>query len=394
MGSDPSMATPESEASVLQAFQQYLPTLIPSIAATTPGVAQQQLAATQGTAQGYNQLNLDQLKQFALPEAQVGQQVADSNAQAGAQTNLNQLNGAGGQAALAATALNRLANPSYYAAADAAGRGAAGGVDAISLTGLSPGEEAAVERSTNQSNVGTGNLGLNNASNVVANAMNFGGAFNNKLGLLNTATNTAANTANTLAGNGGVNATNVALGQPNSSTASNFGTGQFAGSNASTQSGSSGNAFNFAGGLLNSMNSANNAQIGANAQMGSSQISANSPAAYLGSVCCFIFLEAYYGKIPWYVRYGRDNYYNLNHDIATGYRRVAKWLVPLMQKFSLVRSLVWYMMVLPITTHLASVTGHRAAKRNRFITHSWLKVWALLGKGKCEQSYAMTWRYN
>jgi hypothetical protein len=42
----------------------------------------------------------------------------------------------------------------------------------------------------------TGNLGLVNPTNTISNAMNFGGAFNSKIGLLNAATNTATGAAN------------------------------------------------------------------------------------------------------------------------------------------------------------------------------------------------------
>lgn len=393
MGENVNSPTPESEASVLQAYQQFLPSLTQEASDQTPGVAAAQLKAAQQTQPGYNQLNLDQLNQFALPEAQVGQQIATSNALAGANTNLQQLQGPGGQAASAAESINRATNPDYYQAQDAASKGAAEGVNAINLNGLSPGEYNATERSLNQSNAASGNLGLNNGSDAISNAMNFGGAFNNKLGLLNQATNTATSAANSASSNGGFNGVNVALGQPNATTAGNLGTSQLSPTNSSTSAGASGNAFNFAGGLVNSMNSANNSLIGANAQLGSAQIGANSPAAYLGAVCCFIFLEAYHGKIPWYVRYGRDNYYQLDKNMATGYRRVAKLLVPLMQSSKVIRWLVWNCMVSPITKHLSFVTGHKSGKKNKLITHTWLKLWSFLGKGHSETEYLMEWKY-
>ena len=81
-------------------------------------------------------------------------------------------------------------------AANAAVTGATQGVNAINLSGLSPGEAAATERANNQNLSSTGNLGLNNGTNAISNAMNFGGAFNSKLGLLNNATNAASTAAN------------------------------------------------------------------------------------------------------------------------------------------------------------------------------------------------------
>lgn len=393
MGENVNTPTPQSEADVLQAYQQYLPSLTSEAAAGTPGIAQAGLTAAQQTQPGYNQLNLQQLQQYGLPEAQVGQQIANSNAQAGAQTNLQQLQGAGGQAANAALGVNQTTNADYYTAQDAASKGAAEGVNAINLNGLSPGEYNSTERALNQGNSATGNLGNTNATDTISNAMNFGGAFNSKLGLLNNATGAATSAANSASSNGGFNGVNVALGQPNA-TGSNTGTSQITAANSGTSSGSSGNAFNFAGGLVNSMNSANNSLLGANAQIGSAQTTANSPASYLGAVCCFIFLEAFNGKIPWYVRYGRDNYYSLDKNIATGYRRVAKWLVPLMSKSKFIRSMVESLMVSPITQHLGYVTGHKASRKNKFLTHTWLKVWSILGKNKQEKDYLMNWNYG
>lgn len=272
--------TAEPMAQVLASYDQYLPKTINDTAATMPGVAQQTYNAVAQTQPQYNQLNLDQLQQFGLPTAQVGQQIADSNAQAGAATNLKQLTGAGGDAARAAYQVNRDTNPDYYQAADAATSGAARAVNAIDLNGLSPGEAAATERSSNNSNSGTGNLGLSNNTNTIKNAMDFGGAFNSKVGLLNNATNSASGAAAATAGNGGFNGVNVALGQPNVSTNTNFGTGTFTNTNANTGAANASNTLGFGSNLLNQFNSQNNASIGANASLGN----ANSTSAILGSI--------------------------------------------------------------------------------------------------------------
>lgn len=394
MGGDYSQPAPQSTAQMLQAYAQYLPSVLQSTAGQEGNLAQAQLAATQATQGGYNQLNLDQLNQYGVPLAEAGQAIQKSDALAGSATEAAQLTGPGADAAKAALAVNRATNPDYYAAQDAASTGAARAVDAIDLNGLSPGEAAATERANNQNLSGTGNLGLNNNSNIIANAMNFGGAFNSKIGLLNSTVAGATGAANSAAGNGGFNGVNVALGQPNVSTGSNFGTGTYSPTSAGTGAGVANNLFSFGNNVLGATNSSNNALIGANAQTGAAQIGANSPAAYLGAVCCFIFLEAYNGKIPWYVRFGRDHYYSLNSDIATGYRRMAKVLVPLMQRYSIVRALVWKLMVSPITEHLGFVTGHKTKQKNRKITHFWLRVWAILGKGKKETDYAMEWKYG
>lgn len=264
--------------SVLNAYTQYLPGLIQSTAAQQPNIAQAQLNATMGTQPLYNALNLQQAQQYAMPLAQIGQQVANSNAQAGALTNYNQLTGTGGASALAAEQLARATNPGYYQVQDASNNQATNLLNSYNMNGLSGGEQAAVERSTAQSNAGTGNLGLNNATNTVSNAMNFGDAYHQKQNSLMNALGAANQTA-TSAQNTGFNPVNIALGQPNASTMGNFGTGTFSNTNAGTQNASAGNAFNFGSSMMNGMLGANNTNTGANASIAN----ANSIPSYMNA---------------------------------------------------------------------------------------------------------------
>lgn len=247
-----------------------------------PATALNQFNSTLATQPLYNALNLQQLQQYGLPNAEEGQKIANSNALAGARTNFNQLVGPGGASAIAASGINRLANPNYYQAQDAASRGAAEGVNAISLNGLSPGEFNATERANNRSLSGSGNLGLNNNTNTIRNAMNFGGAFNSKLGLMNNAVNTASNAANSAAGNGGFNAVNVALGQPNVSTAGNFGTGTFTNTNAQTGNANATNTFGMGNSLLGGMVGMNNSAT----QGAYGLAAANAVPNYIPNISC------------------------------------------------------------------------------------------------------------
>jgi len=95
------------------------------------------------------------------------------------------------------------ANSPGAPALSAAVNGATAGVNAINLNGLSPGESNAIERANNQGLSTSGNLGLNNPTNTLSNAANFGGAFNSKIGLMNNAVNSAS---------GASNAANAAIG--------------------------------------------------------------------------------------------------------------------------------------------------------------------------------------
>ena len=197
--------------------------------------------------------------------------------------------------------------------------------------------------------------------------------------------NTASNASNATAGNGGFNAVGTALSQPGQQTQTNFGSGQFVNTTPQNSASATGNAFNTASGVLGNFSSMNNAAQSA----GASMANATAPSSYLGAVCCFIFLEAYHGKLPKCVRRGRDKYYQVNHDIATGYRKMAAWLVPLMNSNFMVRWLVWQLIVSPITDHL------EAPKRGwkKQITHFWLRVWSMMGRGHCEIEYRKAWMY-
>ena len=282
-------------------------------------------------------------------------------------TALSGVTGAGGATAGGVQQLSNNLNPSLgtastaaQGASDAAGMAAQGAenqLGAINLTGLSPGESAATERSLASNNVGTGNLGLLNPTNTIANAMNFGGAFNSKLPLYNTAVNTASGSSGAFS-----NASNAASGAANANSGSNSTFNSIANPSAGALSGALGNT-----GLLNQV-SQGNFSGSQNQGSGSSWGVANS--------CCFIFMEAYRGQMPVSVRKFRDRYYRLRPDIATGYKRMAKWLVPLMQRYSIVRGLVWHCMIKPATRH----TEHPVCNWNKAISRFWLRAWAVYGK--------------
>lgn len=103
-----------------------------------------------------------------------------------------------------------------------------------------------------------------------------------------------------------------------------------------------------------------------------------SSGGIIGEICCFIFLEAYAGKLPGTVRKWRDYYYAKYPAIARGYIRMAKWLVPMMRKFSPVRVFVQTFMTGPITrAGIERDAGKRSFRA--IIAHFWLFVWLVTG---------------
>ena len=96
-----------------------------------------------------------------------------------------------------------IANSAAAPSLQAAQNGATSAINAINLNGLSPGEQNAVERQTNQQNQASGNLGAINPTNTISNALNFGNAYQNKIGLMNSAVSSAngvTSAANTTTG--------------------------------------------------------------------------------------------------------------------------------------------------------------------------------------------------
>lgn len=251
---------PENQQSVLGQYNQWLPQLLGTTTGQDTQTAGNQLAATQATQPGYNALNLQGLEQYGLAENQVGQQIENSNALAGGQTELNQLNNTGGSVASSALGINEAGNPNYYNVTNPASSQTANLLNSINLSGLSPGEYNATERSLNQSNNASGNLGLQNGTNAISNAMDFGGAYNNKLGILGSALNTASGVANaTNPGATGYSPVSLALGQPSAQTQSNFGTGQFQTATPNTNTAITGLNTSFGTNLLNANTGANTA---------------------------------------------------------------------------------------------------------------------------------------
>lgn len=278
MGGSYGTPKPEKTPAMLQAYAKYLPSVLQATAGEIGNLSQKQLDATRATDPGYQALNLAETEAFGPGLAKVGSDIQRQNALEGARTNVMQLNGPGGEAAKAADAVNRATNPNYYKVQDAASEQAKNLINSVNLNGLSPGEANAIERSTNQANTATGNLGLNNPTNTIANAMNFGGAYNAKLGILSNALQTGTGVAQS-AQNNGFNPVNIALGQPNTTTGSNFGTNTFAPANAGTNAGSTQGALGFGQGLLSNQFGQNTASIGAAA----SRANANSIPAYMGA---------------------------------------------------------------------------------------------------------------
>ena len=281
-GNSTSNSTPQlTPQQMLQLYNQYLPQSLSTTSNQAAPTANALANAAAGANPIYTQSGLDQLNGLAGGYQQAGANL--SAQQAASQNDL--LNGAGGAAARSANALSNELNPAQAAS----NRQATNLVNSINLNGLSPGEQAATERSLNQSNYATGNLGLNNATNAVSNAMNFGNALTDKRQQLGSALGAAGNVAANQ--NSFVNPVGTALNAGN--TASNFGLGTFnptqANSNLTTPysyASSFGNQLTGIGSAAISKGSSSNNGTSTNVGQNSSSSVGGGINCYLTTACC------------------------------------------------------------------------------------------------------------
>lgn len=189
----------ETTDQILQAYMKNIPGLLDATTSGNQKMSLGDLETAKAVTPGYNQLALDSINNYAKPIADAQNAV-----------NTGILTGSGKDAAQAAKDLQDSVNPEYAGVRKAAGAQSTNLINSINLDGLSGGERAEVERSLNQSNTVTGNLGLDNATNAVQNAMQFGDRLSKKRAELAGAINTGTSFLGT---EGGVpNPSQMALG--------------------------------------------------------------------------------------------------------------------------------------------------------------------------------------
>jgi hypothetical protein len=97
-----------------------------------------------------------------------------------------------------------------------------------------------------------------------------------------------------------------------------------------------------------------------------------------GVGCCFIFMEAYKGEgnMPWFVRRCRDEFATGRRVL--GYRRMANWAVPMMQRSGAFRRAIDWLMIRPLTSFggwLYAQPGYKYGWLAAPITAAWFGFW-------------------
>jgi hypothetical protein len=297
----------------------------------------------------------------------IGQFIERDNRLASADADADILAGPGRRMTEEAQKLDEQLNKEFYDARRSGGKTLVDLLGSINLD--RPDVEA--ERLIGRENARSGNLATPSATNTLANALQFGNEQMKRQGMAGNAVNAASNFM--ASSRSEFNPVVTALGRPSSNIADS----RFPGvSNPGDQ------AFNMASDVWGGTTGLSMQRNQLEAQRRDSLDRINETMSSMPSVsCCFIFLEVYNGRLPWWVRAVRDR--TTDETIRRGYKRMAKWLVPLMQRSELVKGLVNDLMVAPLTAHggyVASVKGYEHGHIYTGYRNFWFKVWRMLGK--------------
>lgn len=178
MGGDPQAPTSnETTSAMLQAYTEYFPDLLKINAENILPTELAKLEASRKTLPEYNALQQAAYDAYGPLMADTANRIADTQAKAQAQTDLDILRGAGRDVVLAGTEAQRLADPEYYETRGRVSGGLGRLFDSIDLTGApSSGEVEQMNRALAQENTRRGTRNAPSMSEALGNALTFGTA--------------------------------------------------------------------------------------------------------------------------------------------------------------------------------------------------------------------------
>lgn len=318
-------------------------------------------------------LNYNMFSQYGPLLSQIGSQIQEQEAGANIGADIRNIQGGGRELLGEAISLDRMANPEFYAMREATGKGYTdliGGMDPNKLSGS---EMANVERGVNRLNARTGNINTGDATTTASNALTFDDRLQAKRDRFGQALSLFPGLSTASQSN--INAYPIASGR--GATQPNVGTAQFQQGQFGQQT-AQGLAQNIQEqGLFRQQLRGNQRPA---ADFGNQSFQAlGSAAGGMGGGCCFIFMAAYEGEeLPRYIRQCRDFYYNLHPSSAVGYKRMARWLVPMMHKSKLVMSAVKWSMIKPMSWYGQWLTGKsKTGWLMKPIKSFWINTWRL-----------------
>jgi hypothetical protein len=345
--------------SIVKGLEKNYPQLVNALGSQNQKVAEQGQTTREAIAPREQALSAGLYRQYAPQYGEVGSGV-----------DLAALSGAGGQSVLAADRLDRQIDPEYYGARQASSSKLAqllGGMNPNELTGA---ERENTARGLARSNYQSGETNSPSNQGAINAALTYGSALDTKRSGVANAINTA--TAAIPSFKSGKDAFTQATGGAREANKVFGGATDFGGNSSEAGDKMAENVLGVTSGI-------NTQKQQLDSQRRTGLDTAMGVASSLNP-CCFIFMEAYNGKLPWYVRECRDYWYDRIPELGEGYKKMAKWLVPMMQKSKVVRFLVNNLMVKPISQIGEYIVGMKNDYSiiDMTIHNTWFNIWAFM----------------
>lgn len=349
-GGSPAPTTQESMAEVMKAYRENIIPMIQQQVAAARQYEPEMQKLREEVSPREQQLNLNLYRQFGPQFAQASSEIARQNAEQQALTDLGIVQGTGRELVREAMRTQKEADPEAYRARELA----LANLERLQGSlldpnaGLGGGERAEIERSLARENFARGTGATPTATSTVANAMAFGQAGEARRAQRQSA---IANAAQLAAGavqplSSRIDTFQLTTGRPSI----NVGEQRTGGAR---EVGQESNAMGM--NLFGNASQMRQQENQINAQRKDALDALTQGVSAAGGIskmaCCWTFAEAYYGwdNIPDEVRVLRDLEYSLQK--REGYRRMSRWLVPLMKKSSVARELTNWLLIKPITSY-------------------------------------------
>ena len=378
MGDSPPPNVPATQpvGDIMQAIIDHLPDYVKTVTGVAPSYEQAQADLQKTIQPQIAQSNADLYKNIGPQLAQTGSDIARQNALNQASTENAVLQGPGTQEVQTAQRLQQQVDPEFYSTRALAGSKFSDLLSSYDPNGISGGDMAQVERGLNRQNAALGTGDTPTSTGNISNAFAYGDKLQQNKSNLGAALSQVPAFLN--ASKSGTDVLQQAVGR---SSSANPGQGQFMG----YQQPNVGSATNnMAAGMMNSATSMQQAGLAFDANTytnQSQQISQLMPSII---PCCFIFMQAYNGTLPWFIRHNRDMHYKYDINRGKGYKWMAKWLVPLIEKSEFVSNLVNEVMIIPLSKYGGWLTFEEGYnhedKSYRSYFDFWMNLWSFIGR--------------
>lgn len=374
-GDQPAPNASESMNDILSAYQKNLPGLAQTTAAQVLPYERALLEAQKEIQPQYTAQQVELYKKYGPELNAIGQMMAESNARSQAANEAGILTGAGKDLVTNARALQEQVDPEFYKLRALGATKYADLLNSYDPNKLTPGTSSEIERNLNRQGNQLGLTATPTSTNTISSALTYGQGLQNQRSALS---NVLAQLPNQMqSSRSGIDVMQTAVGR---GSAPAQGQNQLLSYNQTPFGQPVQQMGNQLFGAASTLQGQKNA-LDDNNLSGLEKVH-KGIIDVIGS-CCFIFMEAYNGQLPWFVRFWRDVHAPESSARRNGYIKMAKWLVPAMQRSKIVRWLVNTLMIKPMTKFGGWRIAEKGYKYNpiyHIINNFWFKAWTIYGK--------------